>query len=447
MDLFWPTNMLYSIIMRYPKKRLIAVAEKFAKNHGITPDEIDLLLEFRKVDKETRWAKFLKQVALPLSLVFGFIIGAFPEYVADLVNHMPSWTNLPQQVMEGADYLWDMIGDPVRKPNILYHIPNIVLYSFGIFGLKKILDSIDRRTWLDKVLTAQNNLRDAITNGSITVKLKNGHSLLFVGNGDFIGMQFVLNHTPDDAITISQSKPTYTNIWNSYNEQTLFDDLKDVILRSGGDTAGEYIFFPVKDDQIFLPGEKSYDLAPHRLDILCGNIRTIEKSLHWKNKRIIIIGDKFHRSFVQSEDKTKVIKNSEDNISLEAIAKKYKNVTVLDPSDIVLQRIIEIADGRKIVFRATLDGLTEYKQRFYTRLELLGYKQNKRKPGVLTIGYDLFEDQTEQQTLSRKVDDYFPVVLSKSVRDALIRNGYKKTEFLYVPDLVLKSLSRTAAEQ
>lgn len=31
---------------------------------------------------------------------------------------------------------------------------------------------------------------------------------------------------------------------------------------------------------------------------------------------------------------------------------------------------------------------------------------------ILEIGYDLFEDQTEQQTLSKKVPDYYPVVLS-----------------------------------
>ena len=67
--------------------------------------------------------------------------------------------------------------------------------------------------------------------------------------------------------------------------------------------------------------------------------------------------------------------------------------------------------------------------------------------GILTIGYDIFEDQTEQQTLSRKIDDYIPVVLSKNVKDALIRNGYKKTQFLYVPELVLNTLSAVAKEQ
>ena len=59
----------------------------------------------------------------------------------------------------------------------------------------------------------------------------------------------------------------------------------------------------------------------------------------------------------------------------------------------------------------------------------------------------MFEDLTEQQTLSRKVNDYYPVVLSKQVKDALIRNGYGKDEFIFVPDLVLSELSHKTSEQ
>ena len=166
----------------------------------------------------------------------------------------------------------------------------------------------------------------------------------------------------------------------------------------------------------------------------------------WRPKRIIIVGDKFHQSYVQSEDEARKIKGSEDSITLESIARKYSNATLLDPTDIVLSHVLSVAKGRRIVFRATKEGIIEYKKRFYSRLKLLGYKGGGKK-GVLTIGYDLFEDLTEQQTLSRSVNDYYPVVLSKSVSDALLRNGYKKNEFIYVPDLVLEELSQLAREQ
>lgn len=433
--------------MRYDKKRLISIARKVEEKKHLSPAEMTYLLEFEKKNEESRLSKILKHMTVPLSLGFGFVFAAFPEYFTHLIRNMPSWTNLSPQLLTGVDYLWDILGEPVHKANILYHVPNIVLYSFGIFGMKKLFEALDRRTWLDRVLQTQAQLNTNISRGSLHLQMKKGHSLLFVGNGDFIGMQLALNHKIDETVTISQQRPFYTQFWNSYDTDTLYEDLKNVILRSSGENAGEYVFFPVKDDQIFLPGDKAYDLSPHKLDILCQDIRMIEKELKWKSKRIIVIGDKFHKSYVQSEDQKKVIAKSGDTISLRSITKKYNNVLLLDPSDVVLKKIIAISNGRRIVFRATKEGIREYKKRFYERLHFLGYQQSKRKRGVLTIGYDLFEDQTEQQTLARKVDDYYPVVLSKNVRDALIRNGYKKDEFLYVPDLVLEELTLAATQQ
>lgn len=433
--------------MRFQKKRLITIAQNVQQQKPLSPDEVHYLLKFEKITKDTKTTRFLKKAAVPASLTFGFLFTAFPKEFASMIDDMPSWTNFPPPILTGVDYLWDLIGEPVRKANILYHIPNIILYSFGIFGLKKLIDAIDRRTWLDNVYAAKKLLQEQITNGIATFKMREGHSLLFVGKGDFIGTQFALNHSEDETVTISETKPHYTQFWSSYTVDGLYDDLKQTLIRADGNSAGEYVFFPVKDDQIFLPNETAYDVSPHKLDILCQNIRVLEKELGWDHKRVIIIGDKFHKSFVRSEDQHKIVPKSEDVISLGSITKKYQNVTLLDPSDIVLQKVLEIADGRTIVFRATKNGIAEYKERFYERLTELGYKPSKKKEGILTIGYDIFEDQTEQQTLSRKIDDYYPVVLSKNVRDALLRNGYTKDEFIYVPDLVLQTVTHEAAQQ
>lgn len=429
------------------KRVLINIAKKIEDQDALTPQEIAFFLTFNKSPSDSLPLKILKRSTLPLSLLLGFLFATFPQYFEHLISQMPRWTNLNAQLLTGVDYLWNLIGEPIGKANVLYHLPNVVLYSFGILGIKNLIDTLDRRTWLDRVFAAQKQLRDNVDRGLLHLRMKKGHSLLFVGLGDFVGMQFALNHEPNETVTISLTKPIYTDTWNQYNVDTLYDDLKKVIARSSGKNSGEYIFFPVKDDQIFLPGDKAYDLSPHKLDILCQNIRMIEKELEWETKRIIIIGDKFHKSFVQSEDQHGVIAKSEDTISLASIARKYRSVTLLDPSDIVLSKIIEISHGRKIVFRATKEGIIEYKKRFYDRLHMLGYKPAGTEKGILTIGYDIFEDQTEQQTLSRKIDDYYPVVLSKNVRDALLRNGYKKTEFLYVPDLVLHTLKKEAAKQ
>lgn len=433
--------------MKVNKRNLLKIASKINQNKKVTPEELEEVMSFEKKDQEAKAISLLKKAAVPIAIVVGFLITVYPDETEKIVRALPAWTNLNNQGLRGMDYVWNIIGEPVGKYNILYHLPNVILYAFGILGIKKLFDAIDRRTWVDRVNEAKAKLMQNTQVGAQKLRLKKGHSALFVGKGDFIGQQFVLNPPLNQAVVISETKPTYTNLWQYYSIESGFEDLENVIENVCSDKTGEYVFFPVKDDQIFLPGEASYDLSPHRLDILCQDIRSIEKKNKWETKRIIIVGDRLHKSYVVSENKTGKIKNSDDTISLESIAKKYKEITLIDPTDLVLQKVFEIADGRKVAFRATREGIKEYKNRFYERLDKLKYRVKKDKKGILTIGYDLFEDQTEQQTLSRKIDDYYPVVLSKAVKDALIRNGYKMKDFIYVPDLVLKSLSKKASEQ
>ncbi len=431
--------------MIYTKKQLLEVAKKIKNCEAVTPQEVQYLLEYQKQEKEPTFVSFLQTWAVPLSLFVGFSLAAFSGVLDPLIESLPSWTNLSPELLAGVDYLWSILSNPIEKPNIVYHLPNLVLYSFGIVGIKNVLERLERRNWLDTVLDAQAVLQERLTTGKLRWQLKKGHSLLFVGKGDFIGQQFVENHGEAETVTISDGKPAYTQVWSQYDVNSVYDALKNVIDRSSGKNAGEYIFFPVKDTSIFLPNQKDFDLSPHKLDIVCQNIRLLEKENNWKVKPILIIGDKFHSSFVQSEDQKKVIPKSQDVISLVSISQKHQQIQLLDPTDIVLQKIMQIAAGRQIIFRATKEGLTEYKQRFYKRLNLLGYQTTKKK--TLTIGYDIFEDQTEQQTLAKKIQDYYPVVLTQSVRDALLRNGYKKEQFLYVPDLVLETISKMADKQ
>lgn len=431
--------------MKYNATLLLQIAKKIDKEQPITPTDAELLLAFAVPEKENTFITHLKDWAVPLSLAFGFILATFATTLDPMIESLPPWTNMSPQLTNGVDYLWSILSDPIEKQNIVYHIPNIVLFSFGIVGIKYLLERLDRHTWLDKVLTAQATLHDQIEKGKLNWQLADGHSLLFVGSGDFIAQQYADNNADDVAVTISETRPRYTHVWNQYDNNCVFDDLKNVVERSDGATAGEYVFFPVKDMHIFLPGAKDFDLSPHKLDIFCQNIRLIEKHEGWEVKPILIVGDMHHSSFVQSENQNKVIPKSQDTISLLSISQKYEAIRLLDPTDIVLEKILAIANGRQIVFRATKEGIAEYKDRFYTRLKLMKYAPTKKS--ILTIGYDIFEDQTEQQTLAPKVQEYYPVVLSKNVCDALLRNGYKKEQFLYVPDLVLEAVSKAAKQQ
>ena len=237
--------------MNIQKNKLLSIAQKVKNSKKITVDEMSTLSTFTKLEEDSFAVTILKQATLPLSLLLGFLIAVFPEYFEGFTTRLPAWTNLSPHLLAGVNYLWNILSEPVDQANIFYHIPNVVLYAFGILGIKKLFDAIDKHTWLDKVFAAQTTLKEQIAQGTLSLSLRDGHSILFVGKGDFIGMQFTVDHKPDQTITVAESKPRYSDLWNYYDACTAYDDLKTVLSRVSDDSTGEYVFFPVKDDQIF----------------------------------------------------------------------------------------------------------------------------------------------------------------------------------------------------
>ena len=158
--------------MSYSKKKLIEISKKITNRSSLTPFEIEEILSFEKVEKELAIVSLLKKSAVPLALTVGFAIAVFPERAEILVKTLPSWTNLPTPVVNGADYFWNILSEPVGKSNIIFHLPNIILYSFGVLGIKKLFEAIDRRTWVDRVNIAKGILRKSTEEGTLFLKLK-----------------------------------------------------------------------------------------------------------------------------------------------------------------------------------------------------------------------------------------------------------------------------------
>lgn len=429
------------------RNKLLSVSRQVKRDDRLSPAEIKYLLDFKYVEKENKLHSIIQSYAFPFAILLGAIMAMYSGFFDAVFARFPRWTFLTTEFQTGFDYVWSIIGSPVEKANFFYHVPNIIMYGIGLISIKGIIDAIHKRDWLDIVTSAQVLLKEKIETGTLNYDLKKGHSILFVGKGDFIAQQFTEDHNPNEVITLAEIRQLYTDIWQQYKTESHEENLNVALKSAEASRAGEYIFFPVQDIHIFLPSSTAFDMPPHRIDLHCQYIRRMEERNKWERNPIFIVGDKFHKSVVQTEDKTKILEGSEDIISLESIAKRYPEVKIIDPTDIVLNHILKMAKDRKIVFRATVDGINEYKGRFYKRLEKMGYGKNPKEKGVFIVGYDIYEDQIEQQKLCGKLDDYYPVVLSKNVHDALISNGHKESELIYVPDLVIKELKRLAKQQ
>jgi hypothetical protein len=130
---------------------------------------------------------------------------------------------------------------------------------------------------------------------------------------------------------------------------------------------------------------------------------------------------------------------------LRTIAEKYDSVTVVDPTDTTLRKIIKIADGRQILFRSSDQGVAKYSGEFYRRLSLLGYQPSKNKK--LTVGYDISDLETEHQVVSQKQSVYLPIILSRDVFDGLIKSHLREDSYIFVPRLIKREVQKLVAEQ
>ncbi|MBC8045614.1 MAG: hypothetical protein H7Y00_02340 [Fimbriimonadaceae bacterium] len=425
-------------------KELVHIADKVKLKKAILPSQVEKITSFQIEDSKSKLQNILLKIALPASIIFGMSQAAFPEFYSSLVTKLPAWTNLGQNLLAAVDYVWSIIGKPVKMNNIIYHIPNIFLYSFGVIGVKKLFDYVRRKTWLDKVNEAKTTLQKNIEKGNILYALHEHHSILLIGKGDFIGEQFCLNSKIDNVITLGSSEPSYTNHWIKYDISNSYSSLEKALLHADAESAGEYVLFPVKDTELFLPGEKQYDVAPEKVEIMIHTIRDVEKMNNWEPKRIIIVGDRKQITCVRTETKKSVLEDTIEDISLTSIDKEIRKVTILDASDLVIKEILRRFPNRKIYLRTSVDGSNMYKKRFFDRLEELGYNDEIENTTSLVVGYDIYEEQVEREIFKSKLQEYLPVILSKDAHDAILRKGYSKEQIMYVPDLVLTELKKIA---
>lgn len=423
------------------KKKLIRLAKQINAGERISAEVAALFLDHRFPDN-TSFGKFMLRVAAWISLFFASVLVIFPEVGEKLIEILPDFFLLPERLAKALDYLWGLVGKPVKKQHLMYHLPNIIIYAFGVAGIRLLWRKIHKNNWKDQVEEARKKLETAVVEGTGRFDFAPGFSLLFAGDGDRIAKSLVLDD-PTLGPTISSVRPNYSRLWGRFSAQDGEDGFEKVLDQFNAKDAGEYVLFPVVDDHLFLPGPEEYDTPPYRVEIAVRRIREFEKSQDWEKKRILIVGDREQASRFVTASENGIVESEIDRVTLNSIARTYENVTLVDPTDVTLQKIIEVADGRQILFRASVRGDEKYRAAFYHRLALLGHKPARE--GSLTVGYDVTDLETEHQIVAKGHSDYLPVILSREVFDLLSERYLSRGQFIFVPRLIKKELQKLVA--
>lgn len=424
------------------KKTLTETAQRIMRGERI---EAAMLAPFlaHEFPELSPLSKLMLRVAAWISLFFASVLVIFPEVAEWLIAVLPGFFLLPERLAKALDYVWGLVGQPVKKQHLMYHLPNIIIYTFGVAGLRQLWRRIHKNNWKDRVRAAQDSLRKAIEDGTARLRFNPGFSVLIVGNGDQVGKSLAV----DNALigpTFATNRPPYTSLWVRYVSGEGDEALDSALDQINSEDAGEYVLFPVVDDQLFLPEPHEYDIPPHRVDLAVKRIRAIERRRGMSEKRIVIVGDKEQSSrFVTASMGDELITEA-DEVSLQSIAEAEPNVIIADPTEITLNKIIAIAGGRRIYFRASERGAEKYVAQFYRRLAHLNYVPTSED--ILIVGYDINDLETEHQIMSQHHVEYLPVILSRDLFDLLSKTYLAERDHIFVPHLVRDTLKDLVAE-
>lgn len=418
------------------KTELIKLTQQIQLGERVAAESVPAFLE-HKFPENTSFGKFMLKVAGWISLFFASVLVIFPEVGEKMIEILPGFFLLPERLAKALDYLWGLVGKPVKKQHLMYHLPNIIVYAFGVAGIRLLWRKLHRNNWKDQVEDAQKKLNAQVEEGAGRFKFEPGFSLLFVGDGDRIAKSLVLDD-PFIGPTISSKRPDFSPLWGTLTPGDGDGGLERVLEQFNSSEAGEYLLFPVVDTHLFLPGPNEYDVPPHRIEIAVRRIREFEKSKGWLKKRILIVGDREQTSHFMTTSGDEVFNSEHDTVTLQTIADKYENISLVDPTDVTLQKIIDIANGRQILFRASAEGVEKYGSAFYHRLSRLGYEP--KSDGFLTVGYDISDLETEHQIVATGNSDYLPVILSREIFNLLSEEHLNMGDFIFVPHLIKREL-------
>ncbi len=111
-----------------------------------------------------------------------------------------------------------------------------------------------------------------------------------------------------------------------------------------------------------------------------------------------------------------------------------RQIKIIDPTELVMRKVIELAKGRDISFVSTEESFRRYGERFFKELTLTGYVPKSEE--TVQVVYNISDIPT--QTTASITD--IVVILDPKMKENLLRRGVPEEHIIIVPDLVTSEL-------
>lgn len=419
-------------------KALAKALDLAVHNSPLRPDEVAGFLaqdaEGERIPHLDKWAPWTFMIA----------------HLATLGNlnykgeKLPTLGEVPLIIHAYSQAIHNLSVNSANAPTIRDHMPYMFLAGFLGWGafrtLPRMANVVSRRS---KVADAQKVMKGRIDNGEQAFVMKANHTAAFVGNGDHTGDLLQESH-PANEVMCYGNATLPSEVWQKMsiggNQREAFKAFD----RGDLAKAGEIVLFPVKDEEMFLPGPDDHDM---HIDEMRALVETVDKYCAEKGvdqKRVIIVGRRSMSETYRTTNADGTCEESSETLGELVInlnMARVGEVSIFDPTEVVMELIAQKAAGRRIQFSATSKGVDRYGKRFFDALRDTGYQTTEAQ--TVRVFYDI----TDIPTLVRTRQDDIAIVLDARKKAVLLEKGMPGDNIIVVPEVVVANLCQEVAEQ
>lgn len=425
-------------------RELTDALARLSKERGLPPDVVERFLatdleETQALPKADKW--------IPAGLLGAYIVSF--AVVKQMGGELPTLGTLPPMVHELFQAVHNLTVNAAKSPAIRDHAPYIFLELSALYGSLKTAPRWFRlRSKGEKAREQQTAVRQKVESGEMKYEMAEGHTAAFVGSGDWLADRLQETKGSDQVMQYANMK-IGSRVWQMIQHQNRQEEIFEVLDRGDFKSAGEVLILPVKEEDMFLPGESGHDMSLDEIQNLVEIFDSYCDSRGIDRKKVLIVGRKtlgetyVHRTGEGSEAIDTDSHTLEQRV--DAMAQKRGDIEIVDPTEIVMRRIAELARGRKISLTGVKASDERYGKRFFEALkEIIGEKaESKSEGGEVKVFYNITDIPTEVHVGGNDI----AVILDSSKRDALIRKGISEENIIVVPDEVLRVLGRKVEEK
>lgn len=415
-------------------KELDLVLKAIKEEKGLSPTVVNHFLDIKT--SETSGVSKLNLIA-PSVLMAGYVATYAATRLAG-AEFLP--IPVPPVLHQILQAVHNLTTNEARSPIVGEHLPFLLLEAAGAWGaVKTIPNWFKARSKSQKIKEAQQVVKEKIDKGELTYNMPEGHTAAFIGLGDPLAER--LQQDKPDQVMLYSNVRIDNQVWRLITKNGQQEEIYRALDQGNFEKAGEVLLLPVKSEDMFLPDKTGQDMTLDEVAAMIDMIDAYCKSRKLLQKKVIIVGSKnMEESYVRRTDNGKTTESrktlvelvDEINMQREGVG----NVEIIDPTGIVMEKIIALANGRRIEFVSTRESDRRYGERFNNLLSSMEYQPEKDK--VVSVLYNI----SDIPTAVKAGKDDIAVILDPSKKQSLKAKGLLGENIIVVPDITLQALSK-----